>query len=98
MTDEEHERMFQEHKARLAEVIREVQAADDDRWESLAVSLAVFFNRGALAVVALTADREGLTVASGIVDDEDVQGLVDCLTSIGHIVQMLHDGELFDAD
>lgn len=92
MTDDEHEQVFLAHKARLAEIIREVQAADDDRWESLSVSLAVFFNRGALAVAALTADREGLTVASGIVDDQDVQGLVDCLTSIGLTVGMLTDG------
>jgi hypothetical protein len=98
MTDDEAERMFLANKGRLAEIIREVQAADDDRWESLAVSLAVFFNRGALAVAALTADREGLAVTSGVVDDEDVAGLVDCLTSIGHLVRMLHDGDLFDVD
>jgi hypothetical protein len=79
----------------LAERLRAVHAADHDGWERFTGLLSIHLARAVLDLAALSADRAGLALVVGEVDDEQIKSLASALLAAGYMANRFFEGDDF---
>jgi len=93
LDDDEADDAYTQTRDRIAATLRTITADETtDRWEAVAVHLGVLLGKATLGVAALTGERIGMPIVVANVDDQNVQGLADCLAAIVQIAaELTHD-------